>query len=1111
MSRLAGQIAYFAPEIEVLTFPAWDCLPYDRVSPRTDIFGRRLAVLARLLEPAPVERDRVVVTTVNALLQRVPPRDRMSGAAQCIAAGQQLAPDGLVAVLDRQGYVRTDTVLEPGEYAVRGGLIDVYPAGSDMPARLDFFGDEVESIRSFDPLTQRSAETIGEITMGAISEAPLDADSIERFRVRYRELFGAVTGTDPLYESVSAGRHHPGMEHWLPLFYDRLETLADYLPGAPVTLDHQAEEARDSRLEMIAEHYAARLEYRNASGTALSSDLRYEPVPPELLYLDAAGWEAALDDRAVRHFSPYAAPEGATATADAGARPALGYAEVRNDPARNVYEAVAADLRRADRPVLIAAVTDGSRDRLTGLLQEHGVTVATACADWHAVRAAWSEDRVPVAALPMETGFTAAGFAVVTEEDILGQRLVRSSRKRRASDALIATTELSEGDLVVHAEHGIGRYEGLATLEVDGAPHDCLRLSYAGQDRLYLPVENIELLSRYGSDSAGVQLDRLGGAGWQGRKAKLKQRLREMADELIGIAARRTVRTVPPIASADGAFAEFCARFPYTETEDQQRAIEETLGDLSLGHPMDRLICGDAGFGKTEVALRAAFLAVMAGYQVALVVPTTLLARQHFETVRARFGGFPVKVAQLSRLVSSKQAADVREGLARGTIDMVVGTHALLAKSVEFDNLGLLVVDEEQHFGVAQKERMKKLRAEVHVLTLSATPIPRTLQLAMAGVRELSLISTAPVDRLAVRTFVLPFDPVVVREAILRERFRGGQTFYVCPRIKDLEQVAKSLAELVPEVKVARAHGRLSPRELEETMIAFGEGAYDVLLATNIVESGLDMPQVNTMIIHRADMFGLGQLYQLRGRIGRSKVRGYAYLTLPPNQVLTPEAEKRLHVMQALDTLGVGFSVASHDMDIRGAGNLLGEEQSGHIREVGIELYQQMLEEAVAAARGGEDDADAHDWSPQISLGAPVLIPESYVADLSVRLGLYRRIATLRDPGEIDGVAAEMADRFGPVPDAVENLLKVVAIKQLCRIAHVERIESGPKGAVLTFRNSSFPNPAGLVDFINRQTGAARLRPDHKLVFSRDWHRDQDRITGLRSLMQQLSELASAG
>ena len=631
---------------------------------------------------------------------------------------------------------------------------------------------------------------------------------------------------------------------------------------------------------------------------------------------------------------------------------------------------------------------------------------------------------------------------------------------------------------------------------------------YDGGDKLFLPVENIDLISRYGSEEAGVQLDRLGGAGWQARKAKLKQRVRDMAEELIQIAAARMLRQGDRISPPDGLFDEFCTSFPYVETDDQLRAIQDTVEDLSSGHPMDRLICGDVGFGKTEVALRAAFVAAMSGEQVAVVVPTTLLCRQHFKTFATRFADYPIRIEQLSRLVPPKRAKETREGLAAGTVDIVIGTHALLAKSIRFRGLGLLIVDEEQHFGVAHKERLKALKSDVHVLTLTATPIPRTLQLALSGVREMSIIATPPVDRLAVRTFVLPFDPVIIREAIMRERFRGGQTFYVCPRIEDLDSVAARLRDLVPEAKVIMAHGRMAATDLEAAVTAFYDGGYDILLSTNIIESGLDLPSVNTIIIHRADMFGLAQLYQLRGRVGRSKVRAYAYLTLPPKQKISKTAERRLEVMQTLDSLGAGFSLASHDLDIRGAGNLLGAEQSGHIREVGIELYQQMLEEAVAEARGGDTGAAADDeWSPQINVGMAVLIPEGYVSDLNVRMSLYRRIARVRSREEIEALAAEMIDRFGPLPREVDNLLEIVDIKRLCRIANVEKVDAGPKGGVVAFRANMFANPAALVSYIGKQAGTARLRPDHRLVLTRSWETPEERLTGARRLVDALASM----
>jgi transcription-repair coupling factor (superfamily II helicase) len=564
------------------------------------------------------------------------------------------------------------------------------------------------------------------------------------------------------------------------------------------------------------------------------------------------------------------------------------------------------------------------------------------------------------------------------------------------------------------------------------------------------------------------------------------------------------------MAPPEGIYEEFAARFPYPETDDQLRAIEDTLADMASGKPMDRLICGDVGFGKTEVALRAAFVAAFGGGQVAVIVPTTLLARQHYRNFSERFAGLPLRIAQLSRMVNAKEAKQVKSDLADGKIEIVVGTHALLAKDVRFSHLGLVIVDEEQHFGVSQKEKLKQLKADVHVLTLTATPIPRTLQLALSGVREMSIIATPPVDRLAVRTFVTPFDPVVVREAILRERDRGGQIFYVAPYISDLDEVRQELRAVVPEIRVAVAHGRMAPTELENVMTAFDERAFDLLLSTNIIESGLDIPTANTLIVHRADMFGLAQLYQLRGRVGRGKLRAYCYLTLPEKKKLAPTATRRLDVMQTLDTLGAGFQLASHDLDIRGAGNLLGDEQSGHIREVGIELYQHMLEEAVAAAKdsgGVEGRAAEEEWSPQITLGMPVLIPEGYVADLGVRLGLYRRIAQLDSRRERDAFAAELIDRFGPLPREVENLLQIIAIKRDCREAGVERVEAGPKGAVVTLRNNRFANPIGLVELIQKHAGTLRLRPDQKLVYLRNWDDEPSRLKGAATLLQALVKL----
>jgi transcription-repair coupling factor (superfamily II helicase) len=1001
-------------------------------------------------------------------------------------------------------------VREPGDFALRGGIVDLWPPGEEQPLRLDFFGSTLDAIRRFDAETQLSEKTaVEEIALLPASEAPLNAQAISRFRSGYVAAFGAA-GDDPLYESVSAGRKTAGMEHWLPLFYEQLDTLFDYLPRALVLLSHQAEEAKAARLELVQDYYETREQFRHQKDdkNAIKGP-PYKPLKPEALYLSDADWKAALAKNIVRDFTPFRAPES-TSSVDAGGRQGRDFAPERQGGNLNVFQAAADHLKTLQvtgKRVLVASWTDGSVERMGGVLSDHGVTPIRKVKDW-AEALKLDASAFAIACLGIERGFEAPDFAILSEQDVLGDRMVRAqSRVRRAQNFIAEASSLTPGDLVTHIEHGVGRYIGLKAIDALGAPHDCLELQYDG-GKLFLPVENIELLTRYGSDE-GAQLDRLGGAGWQQRKAKMKERVRAIAAELIKIAAARQLKSLPPVEPPSGLYDEFSARFPYQETEDQDKAIGEVIGDLAAGRPMDRLVCGDVGFGKTEVAMRAAFVAAMAGEQVAVVVPTTLLARQHYRGFAERFAGFPLKVRQLSRFVDPKDARETKEALADGTVDIVVGTHALLAESISFKRLGLVIVDEEQHFGVVHKERLKNLKADVHVLTLTATPIPRTLQLALSGVRDLSLITTPPIDRLAVRTFVTPFDPLVVREALLREHYRGGQSFFVAPRISDLRDVQEFLKTVVPEVKTAVAHGQMSTTVLEEAMTAFYERKIDVLVSTNIVESGLDIPTANTLIIQRADMFGLSQLYQLRGRIGRSKQRAYAYLTTPPEKKLTETATRRLEVLQSLDQLGAGFSIASHDMDIRGAGNLLGEEQSGHVREVGIELYQEMLEDAVSGLKQGGEAEVTDQWSPTINLGASVLIPEDYVADLNVRMSLYRRLAGIETREDIDRFAAELIDRFGPLPDEVKHLFEIVTIKQLAKQAGVEKIDAGPKGGTIAFRNNQFANPVKLIQFINQHSGTMKVRPDQKIVVARDWPTPDDRLTGAKALLTQLAKLAA--
>ncbi len=1107
MAATEATLSFFSSDIEVITIPAWDCLPYDRVSPNAEIVAHRMTSLARLTEPS--DKPRIILTTVNALLQRVPSIDMIKKARFAASIGSTVNIPDLTAFLIANGFSRIGTVMEPGEFAVRGGLIDIFPPGESEPVRLDFFGDQLEGIRTFDALTQKSTGKLDRVEFTAATEFLLDDAAVTRFRSGYRENFGAVTGDDPLYEAVSEKRKHAGMEHWLPLFHDDMQTIPDFLPDATIFMDHLCDESRDARLDTILDYYDSR------KMAAVGKNIDYHPLPPETLYLTEPEWNDLLSTRAVCQISPYRSGAEGDHILDAGGKEGRDFAPQRKQQDSNIYEHLKshlANLLKDGKRVILTHFSDGARERNAGVLKDHGIDPTTYINAFDNLPKA--QNIVSLAVLGLEKGFEAPDFTIIGEQDILGDRLVRPRKAARKSDNFIAeASQLSPGDYVVHVDHGIAQYEGLKTIDISGAPHDCVTLMYDGGDKIYLPVENIEMLSRYGGSETGALLDKLGGSGWQAKKAKLKKKVMEMADQLIKIAAARHLRKAERLNPPDGAYAEFCAGFPFEETDDQLKAINDTLDDLTAGKPMDRLVCGDVGFGKTEVALRAAFAAALSGKQVAVVTPTTLLSRQHYKTFSQRFAGLPVNVAQLSRMVTTKEANVTRQGLAEGQIDIVIGTHALLGKSVNFKDLGLVIVDEEQHFGVVHKERLKEMRADLHVLTLTATPIPRTLQLAMTGIRDLSIIATPPVDRLAVRTFVLPFDPVVIREALLREHYRGGQSFFVCPRLADLQEVGRYLREHVPEVKFVTAHGQLPAKELDTTMNAFYDGAYDVLVATNIVESGLDIPTANTLITYRADMFGLAQLYQIRGRIGRSKTRAYAYLTLPPRKKPTEAAERRLRVLQSLDTLGAGFTLASHDLDIRGAGNLLGDEQSGHVKEVGFELYQEMLEEAVAAAKAddfiaGEEAEDK--WSPSINIGTSVLIPESYVADITVRMDLYRRIAAQDTEQEINAFAVEMVDRFGSLPEEVKHLVEVMTIKQYCKAANIEKIDAGPKGAVLTFRGNTFDNPAGLVAFISKQPGAAKLRADHKMVYTRSWEHPDDRLKGVLWLAQNLAKIALA-
>ena len=1093
---------FFSPNIPILDFPSWDCLPYDRVSPNADVSSARMATLAAL--SSGFEAPIVLLTTLNAITQYIPNRAIVSNNSFVAIVGRTINVKELRAYFSKMGFVQTPTVTEPGDYAIRGGIIDVFPPGESGPVRMDLFGDELESARRFDPVTQRTVENLDRIEFAPVSEVILDDVSINRFRNNYRKEFGSAGLDDPLYEAISAGRKHQGYEHWAPYFHDGMETIFDHLPNAVIFMDENIERIHTSRWDGINDQYEARLEALNSKNRL---ETVYKPIKPELFYVSPDDLFDLLNNREQRKFIVLPQPTGPNSL-DMRARIGRNFAPERQNEELGLFEEFAKHIieKRKTTSVIIASMSLGARERLYGLLQDQGLSGMVNIKTWKDINQAIGS--ISLAVWHLEHGFEAPGLTIISEQDVLGELIIRkTNKKRRAKDFLTEASSLSVGDLVVHVDHGVGRYRGLETVKAAGAPHDCLLLEYANNDRLYLPVENVELLSRYGHETG--LLDRLGGSAWQAKKAKLKERIREMADKLLRIAAERSLRKSEILEVSPDKWNAFCARFPYVETDDQLNAIEDVVSDMSSGKPMDRLICGDVGFGKTEVALRAAFIAASAGTQAAIIAPTTLLARQHFKSFEERFRGTGIRVKQLSRFVTTSQMKKNREALRDGAVEIIIGTHALLAKDIKFANLGLLIIDEEQKFGVGHKERLKQLRSDIHVLTLTATPIPRTLQLSLSGVRELSVIGTPPIDRLAIRTYVSEFDTVTLREALLREHYRGGQSFFVVPRISDLPEVEAFIEEQVPEINHVVAHGQMPAGELDERMNAFYDGKFGILVATTIVESGLDIPTANTIIIHRADMFGLSQLYQIRGRVGRSKTRAYAYLTTKPRQKLTHAAIKRLRVLGSLDSLGAGFMLASQDLDIRGAGNILGEEQSGNVREVGYELYQEMLEDAIAKIKSGQMEGltDEGSWSPQINLGVPVLIPETYVQDLDVRLGLYRRLSALAKKIELEAFAAELIDRFGKLPAEVDMLLRVVRIKGMCRAAGIAKLDSGPKGAVIQFYQDKFISPSGLAQYLLDSRGTAKIK-DNKLIVLRDWTNDDKKVKGAYIIARELAVMA---
>lgn len=1110
LEEFTTALRFIAPEANVLRFPAWDVQPYDRLSADTSIQAERLKTLVTLQNPP---ANTVVVTTVGAMATKTLPVEQLHGFGGEIKAGQRLEREQLINTLTRAGYHRVGTVMEAGEFAVRGALLDVYPAGEDNPLRLDFLDDELESIKPFDATTQRSlGRDLNAVTLNPASDVILNEDSIATFRQNYLATFPAGR-EDAIYRDISDGIPNSQMGHYLPLFTNKpLGTFFDVLPGHSVFITMPSfERAKDLFAEQVQDAYQTRKSF-----TAEAVDEEpFRTLEPESLYLLGDGFTAMQQKHGWLHITPrdlMANGEAYKKTIKLHLETDLPLVSQKtaNRTVANLLKAKVLEHQSAGQKVIVTSYTASGVQRLERVLLDEGISRVQKPENWQEALAA--EKGVYLLQAPLPWGFYSKANKVLllTEQDIYGEKQNTTARRprRQGEEAIQSFAELSPGDYVVHAEHGIGKFMDLQTLKVAGEDQDFITLEYEGGDKLYVPVVSLDMLSRYSAEETSQQrLDRLGSAAWQARKAKVKKKLLDIADDLIKTVAERKMRTRPPYAEPQGLYDEFAAGFPYIPTPEQQQAIDDIKTDMFADQPMERLVVGDVGFGKTEVAMRAAFIAAADGRQVAVVVPTTLLARQHLTEFKKRFEPFGIKVAGLSRLTPSGQAPKIKQGLKEGEIDIVVGTHALLGKQIKFANLGLVVIDEEQRFGVTHKERLKQLRASVDVLTLTATPIPRTLHMSVSGLKQLSTITTPPVDRLAIRTFLMGFDSKVLREAILREIYRDGQVYVVTPRVDGMEHLADQLRELVPEAKIRTAHGQMTKTELESVMADFYDGKFNVLVATTIIESGLDLPKANTIIVHRSDRFGLAQLYQIRGRVGRSKARAYAYLLLPPGGRMSEQAHKRLQILRKLDYIGASFSLANYDMDMRGPGNLLGAEQSGHIREVGFELYNQLLADAIRERREGDNAPAKDDFTPAINVGLTYRIPEDYVPDLNTRMRLYRRISALEDDSHIQELKDELLDRFGPIPAPAQTLMDVVHLRNKCRQLNIDKIETGEKGVVIGFYKDSFPAPQALLEYVMARPGLLSIRPDQKVVWHRRWPDSQSRLQAISKLLDELTQL----
>jgi transcription-repair coupling factor (superfamily II helicase) len=1089
--RHERELAFFAPDLIVRRFPDYETLPYEAISPPQELLSERIAILHELASGV----HSTVIVNAEALLHRLPGPDFIVSRSLRLSVGDRLDRDELTSQLVDHGYLRVGRVDEPGEFAVRGELLDVFPSGTERPVRIDLFDDEVESLRLFDPETQRSEKEVEAVNVLPAREFPFDEPAIRAFRQRFRETFPIEPGRSVIYRDISDAMLPAGIEYYLPLFFDQTFSLVDYLDASTLVIGVDgADQALEAGWELVAQRF---------------EQLGVDNERP-LLQPPAAFWPpASVRERLARHRSlvltTHAVETPSELAWNAGSSHPLG-------------PGIAADIdrfarwlgRSANERTLLVTSSAGRREVLKELLagRDYSPRLVGGWAEFVGGSASLA---IGVGELEGGLALPARGLRIVTAEQIGMEKPRQRARRRRLKrdpEAVIRElTDLRIGAPVVHEDHGIGRYRGLVTLDVDGAPIEFLLLEYAGNDKLYVPVHNLHLVGRYtGAAPESAPLHRLGTDQWARAKRKAAQQARDVAAELLNLYAQRAARKGTNMETDRDSYERFAMEFPFEETEDQSTAIESVLADLRGEQPMDRIVCGDVGFGKTEVAVRSAFVAAEAGFQTAVLVPTTLLAQQHYRTFSDRFADWPIKIGRLSRLARAEETTRTLAAVADGTIDIVIGTHRLLQRDVEFKRLGLVVVDEEHRFGVKDKEKLKKLRADVDILTMTATPIPRTLNMTLGGLRDLSIIATPPAGRLSVRTFVGQWHDGQVREAVLREIRRGGQVYFVHNRIDKITSIADRLRTLIPEAQIEVGHGQMSETALERVMIDFYRRRFNVLVCTTIIESGIDIPTANTIIINRADTLGLAQLHQLRGRVGRSHHQAYAYLLTPPPKLLTADAQKRLEALESLDALGSGFALATHDLEIRGAGELLGEGQSGQIQAIGFTLYNELLARAVRELREGRepDLEDPFTHGPEVETGLVALIPEDYMPDVHMRLVHYKRIASAATRDQLDELQVELIDRFGLLPAATKTLFAITWLKLLATSLGVSRVQLSDSGATIEFASETRVEPTVLIDLIEKEPGKHRLDGPNRLLVSWDLDADEDRLPAIERLFSQL-------